>query len=187
MVLLQDIASQRQLAVATSHVHASIYYCYQMFNVLTRVRTQLPCEGTEIQTTQMMGLLTEVGRFLNTETKKPFIVCGDFNALPSASVLHSFLTSGHLPERWDKFSSKLLPLISAYGLTGKEPAFTFAAQGDTPRTLDYIYHSAASLAAVEVLDTFIDHKEIANGLPAPRYPSDHICLCARFAPTANAS
>lgn len=117
----------------------------------------------------------------------PLVVGGDFNSTPDSAVYA--LMAGIAVRRedpvYDKDECRILPrqlghqlqLQSAYAaVSGKEPEFTNYT-GQFKGTLDYVWVSRGTLAVNGVLE--IDKKSNVSketAMPAPQYPSDHVCL-----------
>lgn len=123
-----------------------------------------------IRSIQGQHLLEEMKRFSNN---LPFVICGDFNAVPSEPVYEVF------------HSSTAPKLASAYSVAngGKEPEFTswkFREAGESIYSIDYIWYTSNQLA-VSAVWSLPSREDIGmNGLPTMSYPSDHLAIGAEI-------
>uniref|UniRef100_A0A0B7AGS2 Endonuclease/exonuclease/phosphatase domain-containing protein n=1 Tax=Arion vulgaris TaxID=1028688 RepID=A0A0B7AGS2_9EUPU len=135
----------------------------------------------------------------------PHIICGDFNSDVTSPgyqlAKDGYLSDDHIQKLqalqnldntdgssrslinyiWRAFQHTSSNLKSTYELTlGKEPPITSFTK-TTHKTLDYIFHSAASIDTVGVLETLdLQVVDATGGLPSASIPSDHLSLKAVF-------
>ncbi len=170
---------------------------------LVVVTTHLSCNFQEpsTQVAQAHVVLTAAGRLAAKHGPETAVVlAADLNSIPGSGVYHLItsraLSASH-PHRAVIAESACFPsfgehgggssdltqplhLSSTYGsVLGQEPLFT----NFTPTfvgTLDYIFCSP-SLAPTQVLALPSEDEVRAEGfLPASRFPSDHLPLCAKL-------
>lgn len=131
--------------------------------------------GRELRLAQGKHLLSEIQSFAENH---PVIVCGDFNAPPDEPVYELFSNSSDSPLKLKFSSSYVTP---HYG--NKDPPLTswkFRAAGESKYTIDYVWFTPDTLK-VDSIWTVPTEEEIGkDGLPCPKYPSDHVSLCTCF-------
>ena len=126
----------------------------------------------------------------NNIKNDPFILCGDFNSLPSSQV-YKGITTGKISNVFEfdvnKSITPVLPIIklkthftknmmkSAYfEMFGKEPSYTNYTE-KFKETLDYIFVNKHCQIVAVLEEPNIDHK---TEIPDEDYPSDHIIQIA---------
>ncbi len=120
---------------------------------------------------QGMEVLKHMKEF--SSESKPFVICGDFNAVPTEPVYHGYSSTTQSPL-----------LKSAYSeYTGKDPLFTtmkYRENGLSKYTGDYIWYDSDQLRVSRLYDLLTEPIIGDNGLPSQYYPSDHMALCAEL-------
>ena len=136
----------------------------QLCVAVTHLKAKRPY--THMRSVQGQQLLEEMKKISGN---LPFVICGDFNALPSEPV-------------YDVFKCSSSPqLASAYCVAGngQEPEFTswkFREVGESLYTIDYVWYTSDKLAATGVWGLPSREEIGITGLPVMRYPSDHLAL-----------
>jgi mRNA deadenylase 3'-5' endonuclease subunit Ccr4 len=113
---------------------------------------------------------------------KPYILCGDFNTLPTNEAYTLFTTgktSLTIPDEGDKWEATIETLQSAYALKGGEPAYTCSSEIKSKPffqgTIDYIFLSDKwKVTDVLPVPTLGDTESIPNATE----PSDHVMIGA---------
>ena len=119
---------------------------------------------------QGMEVLKFMKEFSNNSD--PFVICGDFNAVPTESV-HEEYSATQSPS-----------LKSAYSEhSGEDPSFTtmkYREAGLSKYTGDYIWYDSDQLRVGALYNLLTESAIGDGGLPSQYYPSDHMSLCAEL-------
>lgn len=146
--------SSREITVAVTHLKAKT-------------------EGKELRLSQGKHLLSEMSSF---SPNNPAIICGDFNA-PQDEPVYQCMANAE--------STVGLKLASSYKVLNKgcEPPFTswkYRPGKEAKYTIDYIWYTLDNLTVDSVWSIPTEGDIGEGGLPCPKYPSDHVALCAEF-------
>lgn len=122
---------------------------------------------------QGLSLFRSLQEFVPSPKECSFVICGDFNAVPSEDVCTVFrsLEGGVIQSAYARY-------------TGSDPEFTTVkcrAAGLSKYTGDYIFYNSDKLLVTQLYDLMTE-QDIGTdtGLPNRNYPSDHMALCASF-------
>lgn len=139
--------------------------------------THLKAKGgfEKLRHAQGLSLFRSLQEFIHPSSAMecPFVICGDFNAIPSEDVctVYRSLEGGVIRSAYTHY-------------TGSEPEFTtmkYRASGLSKYTGDYIWYNSHKLTLAQVYDLMTEeHIGTDVGLPNTQYPSDHMALCASF-------
>ena len=143
--------------------------------------THLKAKGgfEALRLAQGSDLLAQMKDFSNGD---PFVICGDFNAVPGESVCCAY--------RSNVVGGSDVAIKSAYckySSTDEDPPFTtvkYRANGLSKYTGDYIWYDSSQLEVIKLYDLLTELKIGDNGLPNATYPSDHMSLCADLTTSA---
>eukprot|EP00210_Caulerpa_lentillifera_P002961 g2827.t1 len=161
---LVDSTQNREFILATTHLKAKngieeeetrIHQVNQLLNELNELRSESYTNGSTI----------------------PVIVCGDFNAEPNAESVHIMRKNYpfNFVNLWD-FKTNTPDEKSVI------TTFKWRDCGLAKRVIDYVWFTTCDeLELIERWSMLSDEQIGENGLPAQKYGSDHVALCARFA------
>ncbi|KAL0488179.1 CCR4-NOT transcription complex subunit 6 [Acrasis kona] len=155
-----------------------------------------------LQLYQIKALMAELSRNIN---KMPFVICGDFNSLPTSAV-YEYLHNGFIDSKSNNYGSLLdvysglfassdvtmKYMESKHGIQSIKCAYDDKSTFTLPFTtrvhekfegvIDYIWYSSDSLTPVALLNDLtpeeIQNKELS--LPNENHPSDHVPIMAEF-------
>ncbi|KAF9022063.1 hypothetical protein BDZ89DRAFT_990847 [Hymenopellis radicata] len=187
--LLEDIHTGTRYIIANAHIHWDPAY-----RDVKLVQVALLVDEIEQIAKEFAQYPPPPGTSAryNDGAKIPLIICVDTNSVPESGV-YEFLRDGVLNAGHPDFMGHVygryteeglrhkLNLKSAYcGPTGELLPFT----NYTPSfkgVIDFIWYSTASLSVSAVLGELDrEYMEKVVGFPNAHYPSDHICLSAKF-------